>query len=161
MPVDATSNQLTASYRHLRDQARHLFECSGNKDAPPAAACLLLFYAAECGLKAAILRHEGKRSTADLSAAQGGASLYSHNLDTLQRDLVLRLSGAEAPVRLRRCARAASGRGGKAIPQAGPVDYHQLHEAWRYGVTLDRADQEVAIAALNQLLDICKRRLGA
>jgi hypothetical protein len=108
-----------------------------------ASANLLLFYAVECGLKAALIRECGLRGTAQLDA-----HLRNHDLRKLARELRM------APVlvsRLQDCRRKHDG---------SHVPLHDLHEAWRYGAALEPIGESAATAALVAVSDWCRARLA-
>jgi len=102
--------------------------------------CLLLFYAAECGLKERILQRGNHRSTQGVP--------LTHNLRALAKELRLPPSiGAQLEC-LDRCRRKNLQRDKLAI--------HELHEAWRYGAKLNETDQKKAQEALRALIDWCR-----
>ncbi|MFD5318979.1 hypothetical protein [Streptomyces sp. NPDC127098] len=103
-----------------------------------AVGGLLLFYAAECALKAEVLRWVLCRQ--DTSALSG--DLRTHNLRGLAKALNLPPPppGQPDPLRCRR-------------HKGGPwVESHDLHEAWRYGAELRANDQKAALEALKSLV---------
>jgi len=110
-----------------------------------AAAALLLFYSAECGLKAAILDRHGLRSTSQLPP-----EFRSHDLQRLAKELRLppQLRG-----RMRPCASQKE--------DLGPVAFGDLHQAWRYGHALKKDHEEQAVTVLRELSDWCQRELRA
>ncbi|MFB7128832.1 hypothetical protein [Kitasatospora sp. NPDC056273] len=102
-----------------------------------AAGGLLYFYAAECGLKASLLRNVLQHQ--DTSGLP--VNLRSHDLRRLAKALNLKDPGPGAdPLRCRRHK-------GGAV-----VEGHQLHEAWRYGAELHAEDQKAALEALKALV---------
>lgn len=102
-----------------------------------AAAGLLHFYAAECGLKAEVLRWVLQRR--DTSALP--KDLRTHNLRRLAKEL--RLPGPASGPDPLRCRRHKGD---------SRVEAHELHEAWRYGAELRADDQKAAIDALKSLV---------
>ncbi|WP_436762687.1 hypothetical protein [Streptosporangium sp. V21-05] len=110
-----------------------------------AAAALLLFYSAECGLKAALIERLGLRSTSQLPP-----EFRSHDLQRLAKELRLapQLCG-----RMRPCASLKEDK--------GPVPFGDLHQAWRYGHALKKDHEEQALAVLHELLIWCQRELRA
>jgi hypothetical protein len=129
MAVNVSVKALIASYVDKRGAAAETGE---------SASALLLFYAVECGLKAAVLRRAGQRSSADLPQ-----HLYSHDLRSLIKELRLPQQFVLTSCRLR----ASSNR-------LEPTEWHQ---AWRYGATLDAEDEKRAVAALKSLSDWCRK----
>ncbi|MGN9783985.1 hypothetical protein ACTMTF_21295 [Nonomuraea sp. ZG12] len=103
------------------------------------SAALLLFYGAECGLKAEILHQRGLRTTADLPD-----HLRNHDLQRLARELNL---PPGLCAQMRPCAARRK--------QESQVSFSELHEAWRYGRSLDEKHELQAVAVLRALLDWC------
>lgn len=104
-----------------------------------ATGGLLLFYSAECGLKAEVMRRRGLRDTSQLPV-----TLRTHDLRALARELRLSPQAQEA---LKGCARtSANGR------TAQPVESQALHEAWRYGADLESDGEKHAVEALRFLV---------
>lgn len=101
-------------------------------------ACLLLFYAAECGLKAELLRRTGSRDSASLER--------SHDLRSLARALNVPHS---VMIGLTDC------RARRDVNQRVPI--RELHEAWRYGARLDPSDEKKALVALRSLISWCQQ----
>ncbi|GAA5071130.1 hypothetical protein GCM10023259_069440 [Thermocatellispora tengchongensis] len=108
-----------------------------------APAALLLFYGVECGLKAAILSRNGYKDTSHLPE-----QLRNHDLHRLAKELKL---PPEVCNRMRSCP-SQNGR--------GHVAFAELHQAWRYGHTLRKAEEEQAVASLHELIAWCRRELG-
>jgi hypothetical protein len=133
MPVsiDVGRNQLRARSTTHREAADTL-----GAQAPSA---LLLFYGAECGLKAEIIHQRGLRTTADLPE-----ELRNHDLQRLARELKLppELCGRMRPCPSRR-------------KHETQIAFRELHEAWRYGRTLHEGHESQAVAVLRALLDWC------
>lgn len=93
------------------------------------SAALLMFYAAECGLKAAYMRVNNLKATDDTRGGARAARDFGHRIDQLMGALRIPTSvvgAAPAPV-LRR--------GGNAL------QFFYLHEAWRYGEKVDDTRQ--------------------
>lgn len=122
-------------------RSRETYKRSGHSllEKEQTAACLLLFYAAECGLKAERLRQTNSRSTASLD--------YGHDLRRLAKDLRL------PPSTISRLANCRSNRDNNRR-----IAFRDLHEAWRYGMTLDEGDEKEALFSLQELLRWCARR---
>ncbi|MFM9611533.1 hypothetical protein [Streptomyces niveiscabiei] len=122
--------------RHSRDRLAGQGEAAEAVGAN-AVSGLLFFYAAECGLKAELLRWVLQRpDTAALPA-----HLRTHDLRRLAKALNLQDPGS-GPDPLR-CHRHKGG---------GWIESHELHEAWRYGAELRADDQKAAVEALKALL---------
>jgi hypothetical protein len=107
-------------------------------------AALLTFYGAECGMKAALLGRLHLRSTAQLPD-----HLRNHDLHRLAKELKLPSSLCK---RMQPCASQHSD---------GQVAFAELHQAWRYGRSLQRDHEKEALAVLRELLDWCRQELGA
>ncbi|GGP35315.1 hypothetical protein [Streptomyces sindenensis] len=107
-----------------------------------AISGLLLFYAAECGLKAEVLRWILRRE--DTSALP--SDLRSHNLRRLAKALNLQdPTPGQDPLRCRR------------HKDSTWIESHQLHEAWRYGAELCADDQKAALEALKSLVEDARK----
>lgn len=129
------------SLRKRRDQLR----ISADKvDATDDAAtvCMLLFYAAECGLKERLLDRGGHGDTSALK--------NTHDLRTLAKELRLSKVVWKNVERLQRC-RLHRGQ------RSDTVDAAELHQAWRYGAKLDATDEKEVDAALRALISWCER----
>lgn len=109
-----------------------------------ATAGLMLFYAAECGLKAEILVSVRARDTTGLPE-----DLRTHNLRSLAKALGLPPTAAQAVERCRRIMQGSLGETGQRNGWVGPSE---LHEAWRYGADLDPDDEKRAVQALRHLI---------
>ncbi|GAA0538679.1 hypothetical protein GCM10011581_05750 [Saccharopolyspora subtropica] len=126
--------------RSRRDQLRASADrVHGTRDA--ATVCLLLFYAAECGLKERLLDRGGHSDTSALE--------NTHDLRKLAKDLRLPRMVSKHLERLQRCRLHRSRR--------NTVDVAELHQAWRYGAKLDAADEKEADAALRALISWCEQ----
>lgn len=135
MPVDVGVTALTTSHRLHRDSAAKL-------NGPSAA--LLLFYAAECGLKAIYMRRQGLDNTAKLDARA-----RSHDLRHLAKEL--RLSQATVKKLLHYC-RAHRDR-------SVTIDIADWHQAWRYGKLIEPSDETEALACLDALVTWCRTEI--
>jgi HEPN domain-containing protein len=101
-------------------------------------ACLLLFYAAECGLKATLMDRGGHRASSNLER--------THDLRELAKELRLPRSITEG---LSEC-RTKHDRNLR-------IPVKELHEAWRYGARLDASDEKAALSALRALISWCEQ----
>ncbi|WP_448319027.1 hypothetical protein [Streptomyces sp. CO7] len=130
--VDVGAGELRSSRDRLLKQAR------AAENAGDGAVCgLLYFYAAECALKAEVMR----RRSHFMSTAQLPKDLRSHNLRRLAKELNLRDPTTSAdPLRCRR------------HKDNSWIESQELHEAWRYGAKLDDDHQKAALEALKQLV---------
>lgn len=106
---------------------------------------MLLFYAVECGLKAALLIRKSGRSTQDLDE-----SLKSHDLTRLAKEL--RLPPGLLPADQYRAKRHQHG-------EPSTVSAKDLHLAWRYGQEIRDDDESAARNHLEALLDWVRSEL--
>ncbi|MFB7919059.1 hypothetical protein [Streptomyces sp. NPDC056061] len=138
--VDVGVRQL----RRSRDRLERRGEAA-QAEGDPQTAGLMLFYSAECGLKAEILAMNGSRDTSQLPG-----HLRNHDLRALAKEL--RLS-APTQTGLTPCRRkAVRGGTGHGTGQPAPVDPPSLHQAWRYGADLNPEDEARALRALRTLI---------
>ncbi|MGW3012283.1 hypothetical protein ACWC9R_26115 [Streptomyces sp. NPDC001219] len=139
MVLQVGAKALRKRRTELRDSAESVG--AGGALGDLATVGLLLFYAAECGLKERLLTRQGHRDTAAL--------MPTHDLRKLAKELRLppalgaRLEGLQS-CRLR-------------VPARGSVALADLHQAWRYGATLDAADEKEAQEALRALITWSER----
>ena len=127
----------------LRARSVHHSEVAALVPEQSPSRLMLLFYAVECGLKAAILLRRSSRGTQDLDEG-----LKSHDLVRLAKELRLPLDLMPSP--------AYRGRTG-----AGSVAAKDLHLAWRYGMELHESDQAEAQLVLSRLLEWSRSELRA
>ncbi|MEU6197825.1 hypothetical protein [Streptomyces sp. NPDC047061] len=132
--VDVGVRQLNRSSERLEKGGEELVARSDH-----ATGGLLLFYSAECALKAELMRRMSLRDTAQLPE-----DLRTHDLRALARELHL---SAEAQGALTACARPRIN--GQAQQKVEP---QALHEAWRYGADLEADDEKHAVGALRTLI---------
>lgn len=137
MAVDVSVADLVRNYAHLRDATATSVGQSAN---------LLLFYAVECGLKAAYL---GKRGINAKGTQALPERLRSHDIRKLAKELKI---GACVSAQLSPCRRRHD--------PATTVQHQELHQAWRYGASLDQVDEGRAVSALGNLSDWCKGEHG-
>ena len=92
-------------------------------------AGLLIFYAAECNLKAAYMRFYALKDTSDARGTSCPVRDYGHRIDELALELRIPASSVPRPPRilLRRTQQE--------------ICIKQLHEAWRYGEKIEDADE--------------------
>lgn len=112
--------------RALRRRAKELYAAS-QQPVDPDSRALLLFYAAECGLKALYLRYYKLTDTGASTASAQSASWYNHRLDDLIT--ALRIARRAVPPR----PDAITLRGGTS------TNVDSLHQVWRYGAVLEPA----------------------
>ncbi|MBY5755664.1 hypothetical protein HFO07_03105 [Rhizobium leguminosarum] len=128
----------------LRRRAEELHAAAARElQHDPDTAALLLFYAAECGLKSIYMVQNSLKDTADARGAALPATSFLHN--------ILRLADA---LRIPKSVYAPNPsfvlqRGG------GVIDVTHLHQAWRYGERL--IDTHVIYAWLLKIFDWIKR----
>lgn len=135
---------LRAGTEELRQAFWYHVHFAGAADAPSSR--LILFYAVECGMKAAWLRRKGMRHTDQIPD-----SLRLHGHDLRQWAKALHLPATlELPgqVRLSRS------------PGAESAGCAQVHEAWRYGIRLHEADEKALMNALQGLQAKVRQEVG-
>jgi hypothetical protein len=105
------------------------------------AAYLLLFYAAECGLKYAQLRRNNLRTTERLSE-------LDHDLVALIKNLRLPAAalGQPPPIRFSR-------------DQKESCPASCAHQAWRYGVRINEGDEARFVTWLQRICDVVRRTI--
>jgi len=135
--VDVGVADLVRNYAHLRDATEGM---------PGHSAHLLLFYAVECGLKAAYLGKGGINAKGTRSLPE---DMRNHDLRKLAKELRIDASVAR---QLSSCRRRHD--------PAVTVQHQELHQAWRYGASLNPDDERSAISALEALNDWCKKEHG-
>ena len=121
--IQATVSQLRRAFNRLRLEAQ--------RDIKPHN-CLLLFYAAECGLKCALLR--------DKRLSETGESTATHDFSALMRDLKVSPAAVSAPPSFRLQGKPSS-----------LYDSSYAHQAWRYGVDMESADETALLEWMGKL----------
>lgn len=101
----------------LKRRARELAAASCSDD---NAEALLLFYSAECGLKALYMSRNSMRNANDANAMPAARS-YGHKLDQLIS--VLKIPPSALPLRPT----------GLTLRNGARIAVADLHQAWRYG----------------------------
>jgi hypothetical protein len=126
--------RIHAGFSELK--ASHLYLAAAAKSGEGAPAHLLLFYAAECGLKYAHLRRNNFRTTEQLEAVD-------HDLGLLLKKLNLSASaiGGAPTLRLARDER-------ESCPPSS------AHQAWRYGVRIQTGDEAQFVSWLRRICDV-------
>jgi hypothetical protein len=128
--IHAGVSELRASHIKLNAAAR-------NSQGPPAH--LLLFYAAECGLKYARLRRTNLLTTERLED-------LDHDLGALIKNLNLSASALGAAPALR-----LSRNKDESCPPSS------AHQAWRYGVRIIAEDEDKFVTWLQRICDVVVR----
>ncbi|WP_103504272.1 MULTISPECIES: hypothetical protein [unclassified Streptomyces] len=142
MVVHVGAKALRRRRDELRDSADSLDASSERDDA--ATVGLLLFYAAECGLKERLVRRRGQHDSAALEP--------THDLRKLAKELRLPRALGQRLESLQSCRlRTAT---------LGTVALADLHQAWRYGAMLDAADEKATLDALRALVGWCEQDEG-
>ncbi|HXP86947.1 MAG TPA: hypothetical protein VN841_19615 [Bryobacteraceae bacterium] len=129
--------KIHAGFSELKASHLRLVASAKSNEGPPAH--LLLFYAAECGLKYVHLRRNNFRTTEQLRDA-------NHDLNLLIKDLNLSASaiGGAPALRLSRGE-------DESCPPAS------AHQAWRYGVRIDATDEARFVAWLQRICEVVVR----
>lgn len=128
----------------LKRRAQEL-HASANREMPhnPDSGALLLFYAAECALKAAYMFKNNLRDTNDARGAAVSARSFVHNLVALVTALNIPAASISAAPAIR-------------LSRTGlPNDVSGLHQAWRYGEKVN--DTAIICQWLNTLIEWCKK----
>ncbi|NEP10040.1 MAG: hypothetical protein F6K14_07430 [Symploca sp. SIO2C1] len=108
---------------------------------------LLLFYAAECGIKSVWLRRNRLHTINDISD-QTLLSKDGHNLDRWRKELRISASQvSQAPH-----FRLASG--------GSNLDIEKAHQAWRYGIRMKSQDEKDLVKWLENLCDWIKENIN-
>lgn len=128
----------------LRRRAEELYIAAQREfQFDPDAAALLLFYAAECGLKSIYMTQNNLKDTADTRGSARPVRSYVHNL--IHISIALRMPNTVyAPIPNFIIARTG-----------GLIDVSQLHQAWRYGERI--VDTHAIYHWLLNLFDWVKR----
>jgi hypothetical protein len=129
--------KIHAGFSELKSSHLRLVASTKNTAGPPAH--LLLFYAAECGLKYAHLRRNNFRTTEQLGD-------LNHDLSLLIKDLNLSASAVGGAPALR-LSRDES----ESCPPAN------AHQAWRYGVRIETADETRFVTWLQKICEVVVR----
>ena len=127
----------------LRRRSKELFESAKREQSHDTdSAALLLFYAAECGLKSAYMLQNNLKVTDEARGNARPARDYGHNI----RSLIHTLNISRASI--------------KPVPQIIVErtglhgDPSILHEAWRYGEKI--GDTNVLCEWLTSLIEWCR-----
>jgi hypothetical protein len=137
MPIDPNHKTLRRRSTELRSAS----DACPDQD----TRALLLFYAAECMLKALYMMRFSLRSTSAENAKAKSARFYAHRLDNLL--IALQTRNSDCPARP----------GVIQLKNGEPIDVGQLHEAWRYGEKVDQ--QHGVIAWLGQVIAYAEARI--
>ena len=106
---------------------------AAGKDVDDASKGVLLFYAAECGLKAVYMSRNNLRMASQKnSTAIKAANEFGHRLDDLIRELKIR------PDTLSHTP------GNVTMKDGRKLTVQQIHEAWRYGGLISENDKVLA-----------------
>ncbi|WP_157103556.1 hypothetical protein [Nocardia harenae] len=131
---------LAVGGKALRQRRVELAGAADSAELDGATVNMLLFYAAECGLKARVLARSGHRDTSALAP--------THDLRKLAKELRLpRSVGVES---VQSCRRRGSDAGSN-------IHLQDLHQAWRYGVKVHADDESAARAVLQELIGWCEK----
>jgi hypothetical protein len=131
--------KIHAGFSELKVSHLHLVAAAKSGAGP--SAHLLLFYAAECGLKYAHLRRNKFRTTEQLGD-------LDHDLSLLLKKLNLSASaiGGAPGLRLSR-----------SVNESCPPS--SAHQAWRYGVRIEAADEARFVTWLQKICEIVREYL--
>jgi len=131
--------KIHAGFSELKASHLRLVAAANGCQGPPAY--LLLFYAAECGLKSVYLRTNNFMTTERLID-------FDHDLGILIKNLKLSATeiGGATSLRLSRDKN-------ESCPPAS------AHQAWRYGVRINTADEDTFVEWLKRICEVIEKRL--
>jgi hypothetical protein len=131
------SKMVAADVRGLK----HAFNAHkvASQETKGISSYLLLFYAAECGMKSVWLKRNNLRTTNDI-ADSTLLSPDGHNLDRWKKELKLSASIGETP-------HFSLDNGGSDL------GIEKAHQVWRYGIRMDSEKQERVVEWLEK---VCK-----
>lgn len=109
------------------------------------SAALLMFYAAECGLKSVYMRRNNLKDTEEVRGRAKSARSYAHHLDVLLMELHI------PAIVIPKMPKIVLKRTGASLTP------HLLHEAWRYGEKVD--DVKGAREWLEKIEDWARREV--
>lgn len=127
----------------LRRRSEELFE-SAERERPHNAesAALLLFYAAECGLKAAYMLQNNLKVADEARGSALSARSYGHNINRLIQALNISRASIKRSPQI-------------VVERTGHFgDSAVLHEAWRYGEKI--RDTSAMYEWLTSLVEWCR-----
>ena len=125
-----------------RRGTQHFRAAGSARELHPDSAALLLFYAVECALKAALIRRRSGHSTSDLPD-----EYRTHDVGRLAKEL--RFPPGHEPKPNYRLSRTGDA--------TASIPVERLHEAWRYGRDLVGADMDDARVLLERLYELAER----
>lgn len=99
---------------------------------------LLLFYAAECGLKSIWLKQNKLRTTNKIADRQM-LSKYGHNLNIWIKEIKIPANQVKKPPHFRLSSDNST------------LDLAQAHQVWRYGIPIQSQDEQELIEWLKNL----------
>jgi len=108
---------------------------------------LLLFYAAECGIKSIWLREKNLKATDDIDA-KDKISKHGHNLAEWQKELKMPAN------QVKQTPHFDLAKGGSSL------DISKAHEAWRYNISIKPQDQKALVEWLESLCDWIKEKIN-
>jgi hypothetical protein len=107
---------------------------------------LLLFYAAECGIKSIWLRRNKLKTINDI-ADQTLISQDGHNLDRWRKELKIPASQDNPASKVGRTPHFRLASGGSAL------DIEKAHQVWRYNIRMNPQDEKALVEWLESLCD--------
>ncbi len=115
------------SFRTLRRRSGEL-NVAADREQDEDTAALLMFYAAECALKAVYLDQHKLRDTSSANAYKRAARFFGHDLIGLIEELNIPANAVGKPPAT------------KLRSNNSPLAVKTLHEAWRYGEKAERVN---------------------
>lgn len=137
--VPVSEREFRQAFRQHKRAYEHLKQLYRNRQPGSSMSHsrnLLLFYAVECALKARLMREFGATWYHQLPDEKRIGHRLNAGFDQLKMPLP-RIPGASP--RIRNGVRVR-------------IRYSELHQAWRYGISLHPQDEKAAVDALEQAL---------
>ncbi len=103
---------------------------------------MLLFYAVECGLKALYMDKNKLKWTGQMNNSRESVSDFRHNLNDLMKKLKWNYKIPKINI------------------DKNQIENDDLHQAWRYGKSLDEKQEKRCIEILSKILKEIRNQLG-
>lgn len=150
--IELKSEQCTSRSRmipanHNQFQQGFKSHLAASKKIQGVCSHLLLFYAAECGIKSIWLRRKNLRKTDDIGA-KDIISKHGHNLAEWQKELKIPANQVKQSPHFDLAKGESS------------LDISKAHEAWRYNISMKPQDQKALVEWLESLCDWIKENIN-
>lgn len=136
MQIHVTRKEMENAYRN------HKLVWESGKDIPNNSLKMILFYAVECGLKAYFMQKFNLERTDRTNQDNISPSNYIHRVDSLCSKLDIKMK-----------THRVKNNGEK------PIEFWDLHQAWRYGKQLDNNEENRCINEFQKILDELNEKL--